>query len=701
MNPRIVNPVTVLTDTFQRPFTVEPVIGQPDLGLPWTVYGLNFGEPTYGRIWGGHVETSLNRQAGQVWLTQRLSRTPYSMTATVKWWTTAGAGAEGYFGLCSAAGVGTTRFDNFVYVQVTRTLVKVWKKVGATWTAMATENLPSTLTADATHTVEVRWLPWSNTVEVYIDGTLRLTHSSGEYPALMGPWVGWQMAYDDASNDSSKVVTFEAVGATQPFGPANAAPAWRRLPAAPEGQRDILWDITLGPAGTGWHHMMCVVDGDVYGVNTNGLCYRVDALTGHVRATCESVGHMTVPEVIGDYVWVAKPVGGDILLTKLNRSDLSISYPQYTITGGVYSEQMPYDPVTGYFFIRRKVGGVHKVSAINSANGSVVWTCAENLGADSLINWGAPLVVGNYVIVQSYNGTSNYLWKFACATGALQSGWPTAALGAGAATEYNNPIYDAVNDRIYGSTRNAVVYCVNNATGAVVWTVDLAGSGYSSWSTICLANGYLYVGLNGGGYLGRIAKLQASDGAIVWNVGGLTTPGVVTGEDCWNGGACDGRYLYRNSHSRIGRILAQAVDTGGYVWWSPPTDDAPCTVPCLYAGVLISGNAGHLLGVRIGTGPATSFSRKRASNVATIVTVQEHGLVAGQVVDISGLGGTGYNASDVTIVSVPTTTSFTYSNTGSDEAVTEDAGGRLRIDWPWHGRNRCAYVPGANVGWPA
>ena len=70
----------------------------------------------------------------------------------------------------------------------------------------------------------------------------------------------------------------------------------------------------------------------------------------------------------------------------------------------------------------------------------------------------------------------------------------------------------------------------------------------------------------------------------------------------------------------------------------------------------------------------TSTHRTRSTNVSTITTTAAHGLVTGQAVTISGLGGSDYNASDV-VITVTSTTAFTYANTGSDEGSTADTNG--------------------------
>ena len=69
-------------------------------------------------------------------------------------------------------------------------------------------------------------------------------------------------------------------------------------------------------------------------------------------------------------------------------------------------------------------------------------------------------------------------------------------------------------------------------------------------------------------------------------------------------------------------------------------------------------------------------SRARSTNVATIVTGTVHGFQTGNIITISGLGGTGYNQTDVSIT-VTNTTTFTYANSGGDEGTQADTGGTV------------------------
>jgi hypothetical protein len=75
-------------------------------------------------------------------------------------------------------------------------------------------------------------------------------------------------------------------------------------------------------------------------------------------------------------------------------------------------------------------------------------------------------------------------------------------------------------------------------------------------------------------------------------------------------------------------------------------------------------------------GNLKTANRSRTSNVATVYTENPHNLNSGAVVDVLGLGGTGYNLSDVAITTI-TPTGFTYPSPGGDEGSTADTGGRV------------------------
>ena len=80
---------------------------------------------------------------------------------------------------------------------------------------------------------------------------------------------------------------------------------------------------------------------------------------------------------------------------------------------------------------------------------------------------------------------------------------------------------------------------------------------------------------------------------------------------------------------------------------------------------------------RSDTSGASSANRARSSNVATFSSNGTHNLEDGEIVTISGYGGTGYNVTDVPVTVVDHNT-FTYPSTGSDEGTTLDSGGRVK-----------------------
>lgn len=71
--------------------------------------------------------------------------------------------------------------------------------------------------------------------------------------------------------------------------------------------------------------------------------------------------------------------------------------------------------------------------------------------------------------------------------------------------------------------------------------------------------------------------------------------------------------------------------------------------------------------------------RSRTGNVATL-TVASHSFAVGDTVNISLLGGTGYNATGKTITAV-TLTTISFASTGADEAQTADTAGRVVLNY--------------------
>lgn len=77
---------------------------------------------------------------------------------------------------------------------------------------------------------------------------------------------------------------------------------------------------------------------------------------------------------------------------------------------------------------------------------------------------------------------------------------------------------------------------------------------------------------------------------------------------------------------------------------------------------------------RVSAQQLTTTYRAVSGNVATLTTSTPHLLVVNQNIEITGVGGTGYNGV-FKVASVPSTTTFTYALTHDDETSTADTGG--------------------------
>lgn len=114
----------------------------------------------------------------------------------------------------------------------------------------------------------------------------------------------------------------------------------------------------------------------------------------------------------------------------------------------------------------------------------------------------------------------------------------------------------------------------------------------------------------------------------------------------------------------------------------------PLTIPAAYVGIHFGlqpvSDGIYIFGSR--TFPrAVTGNRQRTANVAAIfvTTRGTRSFAAGDVVNISGIGGAAYNGNGITILTAtnsivtgaPTTQTITYASVGGDEGLTADAGG--------------------------
>ena len=74
------------------------------------------------------------------------------------------------------------------------------------------------------------------------------------------------------------------------------------------------------------------------------------------------------------------------------------------------------------------------------------------------------------------------------------------------------------------------------------------------------------------------------------------------------------------------------------------------------------------------TAGVATVNRSRSGSIATLITASAHNLLPGQPVQVTGVGGTGYNG-NFTVLAVSSSTSFTYTDVAADEASTADPNG--------------------------
>jgi N4-gp56 family major capsid protein len=127
-------------------------------------------------------------------------------------------------------------------------------------------------------------------------------------------------------------------------------------------------------------------------------------------------------------------------------------------------------------------------------------------------------------------------------------------------------------------------------------------------------------------------------------------------------------------HPRQSADLRAETGTGGFQELSKYVDRTPFVAGAVgvIEGAFVVETPRVLNGLKLGTGanttiaPTVSISNSKiASNVATITTSTEHGLGVGQVVTVAAVTNTEVNGT-FTIASVPSTTTFTYSKSGTN-----------------------------------
>ena len=132
-------------------------------------------------------------------------------------------------------------------------------------------------------------------------------------------------------------------------------------------------------------------------------------------------------------------------------------------------------------------------------------------------------------------------------------------------------------------------------------------------------------------------------------------------------------------HPRQSADIRAESGTGGFQELTKYVERTPFTAGAVgvIEGAYVIETPRVLNGLNLTAGIATTVSITNValtSNVATITTASAHGLGVGQVVAVAAVTATTVNSTAATILSVPSSTTFTYAKTASNVASAADTG---------------------------
>lgn len=190
--------------------------------------------------------------------------------------------------------------------------------------------------------------------------------------------------------------------------------------------------------------------------------------------------------------------------------------------------------------------------------------------------------------------------------------------------------------------------------------------------------GYLVIGTN---YGVRVAVISEQDGSI--NYGPLTVETLQPVHDF----AVRDKYVWcasgttTNKQGLIRIDLSTQIETLQFAYANDLQNDMLINGSQVVAVAHLGDTDRIAFLTSAATGNVVNITHKQlTSNVATVTTSTEHPYSVGQAVFVSGLGSpfdsaAGYPfGSHKIVTAVPDTTTFSYAATGSDVALTEDAG---------------------------
>lgn len=207
--------VLLFFDDFNRPDTVEPGLGIPTLGPPWTQFGLGGLYARYGCIRDHRFVTTSGGWAAVTYAGQHLPATPMAMEAAVVWDPDTGTGLGG----CVTMACGPTNvpgwFNTIAHARFYRYLAAFDIFVNGAYSGDLGVAQFSPLPFGQTNVVRMALSPDLDSVTLYVNDAPVLTVADPRIRAASGPYAFWEFFYSEVDTCARPSITRAAAYANE------------------------------------------------------------------------------------------------------------------------------------------------------------------------------------------------------------------------------------------------------------------------------------------------------------------------------------------------------------------------------------------------------------------------------------------------------------------------------------------------------
>ena len=338
---------------------------------------------------------------------------------------------------------------------------------------------------------------------------------------------------------------------------------------------------------------------------TDGRLTAIDVATGNLLHSLDGVNDATAPFVANNHLY---SYDGETAMTEIALDTFQITR-RIVIPNAWYTENVPYDQETGYFFVRQGIDKQYKgrVTAIRLSDGAAVWSYPNDY-AGGFDNQQNILVVGDSVFFQSTNSFwqgSSMFYRVDKRTGQVIWSKPLSTIAGDGTSRggYNNPIYDQDHDVIYVSESwndlHSRVYAFQRSDGKLLWSKTIAERAIESTLSYYANMLYLPLHVFPGKGSGSYMALSTVDGEVIWDKPGFFD------EDGWSATGVDMDYLYRATHGdEPPHLIVQDRLTGELVWSLAIDATTDCFNPILSNGMVLLGSESSVYALKVGSGLA-------------------------------------------------------------------------------------------------